>query len=419
MPVVGALWFDSTGLQLYIFYTDTNGSQWVPTNNEALLGFLSTSGGTMTGPLVLPGSPTAPLQAAPKQYIDAKFSGYNKLINPFCEIDQAREGGAISITNAQQYIGDGHVGYAATTGGAAVSGGRGTGGPTGFQYHIGFTVTTAATSVGAGDSLQLFMPIEAEDIGDTQFGTSAAQPLTASFWAYATIAGTYAFSLRNGASARSYVAPFTVTANTWTFITITIPGDITGTWTTYGNAVGMYATFNVACGATSQAPAINTWASGNYFGLPSMNNAMMTTANSTFMIGPHKLELGSQASPIARQSFQQELARCQRYYEKNYDIGTAPGAAIGVAAGGDRLYVNATSIAGGQSCSFKVLKRAKPTITFYSPGSGTAGVIYSYTNSPNDVAVSLDSTGTTSMFWYASCTNYVNFIAMWVADARL
>ena len=38
----------------------------------AMTGYLPVTGGTITGPLTLPGNPTAPLQAAPKQYVDAE-----------------------------------------------------------------------------------------------------------------------------------------------------------------------------------------------------------------------------------------------------------------------------------------------------------------------------------------------------------
>ena len=42
--------------------------------------YLSTAGGTMTGPILLPGNPAAPLQAAPKQYVDAGMSGKADLV---------------------------------------------------------------------------------------------------------------------------------------------------------------------------------------------------------------------------------------------------------------------------------------------------------------------------------------------------
>ena len=42
--------------------------------------YLSTAGGTMTGPIMLAGLPSAPLQAAPKQYVDSAFSSKADLL---------------------------------------------------------------------------------------------------------------------------------------------------------------------------------------------------------------------------------------------------------------------------------------------------------------------------------------------------
>ncbi len=53
-------------------------------NSVAAVGagnYLPTAGGTMTGPLTLSGSPTAPLQAAPKQYVDLSVATKANLIS--------------------------------------------------------------------------------------------------------------------------------------------------------------------------------------------------------------------------------------------------------------------------------------------------------------------------------------------------
>lgn len=42
--------------------------------------YLPTAGGTMSGPITLPGNPAAPLQAAPKQYVDAGFTAKADLV---------------------------------------------------------------------------------------------------------------------------------------------------------------------------------------------------------------------------------------------------------------------------------------------------------------------------------------------------
>jgi len=105
-----------------------------------------------------------------------------------------------------------------------------------------------------------------------------------------------------------------------------------------------------------------------------------TTAGATFQIGPCKLEVGSTATPMLRQSFQQELARCQRYYEKSYNPGIAPGSSTGSNGFGQTMF------AGGQPNSsntlaatavYKVTKRAVPTVTYYS-FSGSVNIMSCY-----------------------------------------
>ncbi len=49
--------------------------------NVGVGNYLSTSGGTLTGPLTLSASPTAPLQAAPKQYVDLSAAGKADLVS--------------------------------------------------------------------------------------------------------------------------------------------------------------------------------------------------------------------------------------------------------------------------------------------------------------------------------------------------
>jgi hypothetical protein len=53
-PLVGGLWFDTVGGQLYIYYNDGNTSQWVVVVNQNTAGiYLPLTGGTLTGPLTV------------------------------------------------------------------------------------------------------------------------------------------------------------------------------------------------------------------------------------------------------------------------------------------------------------------------------------------------------------------------------
>jgi hypothetical protein len=59
-PVVGQLWYDTNGGQLYVRYNDGTSSQWVAASNLNVAGiYLPLTGGTVSGPLTVTGALTA------------------------------------------------------------------------------------------------------------------------------------------------------------------------------------------------------------------------------------------------------------------------------------------------------------------------------------------------------------------------
>ena len=70
----GTLWWESDSGVFYVFYDDGNTQQWVQAAAAPIDStlFIAKSGDTMAGPLLLAGDPTAALQAATKQYVDAR-----------------------------------------------------------------------------------------------------------------------------------------------------------------------------------------------------------------------------------------------------------------------------------------------------------------------------------------------------------
>lgn len=85
-----------------------------------------------------------------------------------------------------------------------------------------------------------------------------------------------------------------------------------------------------------------------------------------------QLELGSIATPFKRAggTLAGEVALCQRYYSKSYNLGTAPGTAT--AAGIVSVYVEGTINNVSVPVQFKTQMRVAPTITTYS-GTGVTG----------------------------------------------
>ena len=113
------------------------------------------------------------------------------------------------------------------------------------------------------------------------------------------------------------------------------------------------------------------------------------TAGKTFDLTNVQLEQGSVATPFEYRPIGTELALCQRYYEKSFDLETAPanGTATTLATVNGAYYgVSLNGNFGGAYTPFKVTKRAVPTITAYGNSSGYWG--YSNTSTQTTLTYS-------------------------------
>ena len=305
-PQVGALWWDSVGGQLYVWFNDGNSSQWVPTSN----------GGGATGSTTppLPDGVAAVGVSAAYARADhvhpATFIGDNRIINGDMRIDQ-RNGGASGT--ATGYTVD-RWQYQGTVAGKIqwqqLAGPGGSGFPTCLNGKA-----LSAYAPAAGEGFFFAQPIEADMINDFLWGSASAQPVTLSFLAASSLPGTFGGALTNAAQTRSYPFTFNLpTANTWTKFAVTIPGDTAGTWVFGSNAISLYVRFDLGTGATYRGPA-NAWASANYIGATGTVQTVATNGAQTAFTGV-KLEIGSVATPFNRQSLAKSMADCQRYYQK-------------------------------------------------------------------------------------------------------
>lgn len=185
----------------------------------------------------------------------------------------------------------------------------------GFRKCMKISVGTQQVSLTSVDYVNMNQPIEGFNVSDFIFGTNSAQSVTVSFWVYATVTGTFSVSLKNIDSTRSYVTNFTVAStNTWQYVSMTFPGDTTGTWAvdnTRGIAVGI----TLAVGTALQTTA-GSWQSGNYIGTSSTSNFFANAVGSAIYITGLQLEKGTIATPFEFRPYGVELMLCQRYYQK-------------------------------------------------------------------------------------------------------
>jgi hypothetical protein len=110
---------------------------------------------------------------------------------------------------------------------------------------------------------------------------------------------------------------------------------------------------------------------GNYLAL-SLKMSGTFTANLLWA----QLEEGTVATPLERRPLGTELAMCQRYYEKSYDLNTPPGTAT--SHGRHASVIETGWLVAAPCIPFAVEKRTSPTITIYSPQNGGSGNLAEY-----------------------------------------
>jgi hypothetical protein len=237
-----------------------------------------------------------------------------------------------------------------------------------FQSSLRFAVTTADTSIAAGEVQYVAQFIEGLNCRHL-----VGQPFTLSFWARSSKTGVHCVSFRNSGFDRSYVAEYTINvANTWEKKTITVPAGLitAGTWD-WGQGAGLRVNFALAVGSSSQTTA-GAWQTGNFIGTANQVNCLDTAGN-IFAITGVQLELGSQATAFEHLSFALQLMLCQRYYEKNFPTYVNPVQGYGqpytivqqgVGASTTQPYLG--------SILLRVEKRANPTLTCFNPNSANS-----------------------------------------------
>jgi hypothetical protein len=194
--------------------------------------------------------------------------------------------------------------------------------PTGFNYSLGFT-SSSAYSVGAGDYFAINQTIEGYNIADLGWGTANAKTVTLSFWVYSSLTGTFGGSLSSYASTRSYPFTYTISsANTWTQISITVVGDTTVSATNWkiNNDAGMNVWFGLGVGSTYSGTA-GAWAGSAYYSATSAVS-VVSTGSATFYITGVQLETGTVATTFEYRPYGTELQLCQRYFYKTNSVDT-------------------------------------------------------------------------------------------------
>lgn len=287
--------------------------------------------------------------------------------------------------------------------------------PAGFNNSLLIT-SSSAYSVGSTDIFSMQQFIEGYNIADLGWGTANAKTVTLSFQVQSSLTGTFGGAIQNDGQNRSYPFTYTISsANTWTTISVTIPGDTTGTWlTTNGRGIAVW--FGLGCGSSVSGTA-GSWAGAGYYSATGATSVVGTNG-ATFYITGVQLEVGSTATSFDYRPYGTELALCQRYFQKNF-FNTGGANSSPISGTGNAYSTTAAYV----PVIFLQTMRATPTLDrvgcrMYEPSNGGGTISAMTLLGAGNISTLLDITSSSLTanrpYWVAPntvATDYISFSA--------
>ena len=187
--------------------------------------------------------------------------------------------------------------------------------PPGFNNSFRVNIT-GPEGLASGDLATIRYRIEAQDCQQFAYGTSQAKTLTLSFWIRSSVTGTYTIGLYQTDDGRSLTLPYTVdNADTWEHKVITIPPDTTGVIDD-NSAEGFQISWNLSSGGNYKGTDHTTWgAYANGRWANGQTADLLGVASNLYLTGV-QLEVSKNATDFEHRSYGEELALCQRYYQR-------------------------------------------------------------------------------------------------------
>ena len=190
----------------------------------------------------------------------------------------------------------------------------------GFRKAYKVTNGNQTSGAGAADYVGVEQRIEAQNIATSGWNyTSPSSFVTFSFWVKSSVAQNfYGYLFTEDGAERLYsFETGSLTADTWTKITKTIPGNSI-VQVNNDNGFGLQIQIWPFLGTnyTASGSTLNQWKVWDGAArFPDMTTTWYTTNDATWETTGWQLEVGSQATPFEHRSFGDELINCQRYFQ--------------------------------------------------------------------------------------------------------
>ena len=263
-------------------------------------------------------------------YDDGALSNRNLIINGAMQVAQRGTTFDYNNNSGNIYTTCDRFALYKSTGTYNLTNTQSTDAPAGFSHSYKVVCDTAYTP-SASDNFGINQNIEiSSGLQGFGFGTSEAKDITFSFYVKGT-PKTYTFQTNyvgTDGEEKTQMKTFAVT-NTWTRKVITFSAG--GTSSSVGieqdqTSAGMNFRVWLASGPNDISSEITTWTanpSPTYKAATGQDNFFDVIGNE-FLITGIQLEVGDTATPFEHRSYGDELAKCQRYYQKFPDALQLP-----------------------------------------------------------------------------------------------
>ena len=248
-----------------------------------------------------------------------------------------------------------------------------------------------------------------------------------SFIFNSNVSGVFSCAIRvvNGGFNGSYLTSFEYTAGSPKKIEIEI-NEVPNDAVAANNLVSLIPTIGFLNSGNLNSSTTDQWQLGAFYTVPNFTNWGATAGN---FIELTELQLEPNGvSSFETLSFGEQLALCQRYYEKSAGDGVVENQA---SSSNGAVHIGTVSSESGQlfhSVRFSVEKRSTPSMRFWDIGTGNGGVWQFRRNGVGNTSINVQPatgwTGTSGLLVSSDPTvgaNYTPciFFGHWVADARL
>ena len=192
------------------------------------------------------------------------------------------------------------------------------GGPYDDGHRYFLRCANTSTSSATSAYLQINQEIEAQNVATSGWKfTSSTSFVTMSFWARSSLAGTYNVLLKShDGTAQGFTSAFTLVADTWKKIEVTVPGNSNITVNTdNGYGLRCYVVPHFGTDYTTSGHTSDAWQTLSGSNLaPDYAQNWSNTASATFDLTGWKVEVGQVSTPYPHEDIGTTLLKCQRYY---------------------------------------------------------------------------------------------------------